>query len=127
RHAAEIAAAAAHSPEQVWMLCSVGTAEHAVGSDDGYRKQVIDREAELAAGPAEATAEGEPGDGGGRADGDRNRKTERLGLLVHVGEQRATLDARTACGWIDMHRAHSREIEHDATLADRITRDVVTA
>ena len=109
------------------MLCRVGTAKHAVGSDNVHREQVIDREPELAAGPAEATAEGEPGDAGGRVDADRNRKTERLSFLVHVGEQRTTLDAGTVCGWIDVHRAHTREIEHDASVANRITRDVVTA
>ena len=57
----------------------------AVGGDHVGGQQIVDRQAVLAAEPAEAAAQREPGDPGGGVDADRGREAEGLGRLVELG------------------------------------------
>ncbi len=85
RDDAEVAAATAQSPEQVRVVGLARVDEPAVRRDDVGRDEVVAREAELAHRPADAAAEREPGDTGGRDEAARRREPVRLGLVVDVG------------------------------------------
>ena len=58
----------------------------AIGGDDVGRQQVVDGQAELAGQPAEAAAQRQPGDAGGRVDAGRRGQAERLRLAVDVAQ-----------------------------------------
>ena len=124
---AEVAAAAAQRPEQVGLGVARDDVARAVGGDDGRAAQVVDRHAVAARQPAEAAAEREAGDAGGRVDAERRRQAVRLRLAIEVGEQRAGADARGAARRVDADRVHRRQVEQQAALGDRVAGDVVAA
>ena len=126
-HHAEVAAAAADRPEEIGVLGGAGAAQAAVGGDDVGGEQVVDGHAELAADPAEAAAEGQAGDAGGRVDAGRQREAVRLGRGVDVGEERAGLDAGGALDGIDRDGAHLREVEQERVVGDGEAADLVAA
>jgi hypothetical protein len=72
RHDAEVAAAAADGPEQIRMMIAVHGEHARVGSHEPRAAQVVDREAVLARGPAEAAAERQARDAGGRVHARRH-------------------------------------------------------
>src|SRR5271168_473701 len=78
----EIAAAAAQAPEQIRMLIGARSQKLSVGGDDVSRQQVVAAETMLAHQPAEATAQSQPGDAGGRHDAAGAGKAEGLAFAV---------------------------------------------
>ena len=64
----EVAATAADSPEQVGVRARIGGDLFRVGGDELRGEQLIDREAVLTLQPADAAAEGQPGNSGVRDD-----------------------------------------------------------
>ena len=118
RDDAEVAAATAQSPEQVRVVGLARVDEPAVRRDDVGRDEVVAREAELAHRPADAAAEREPGDTGGRDEAARRREPVRLGLVVDVGPHRASADRRPTSGRIDADVAHPKEM-HMPDLSSR--------
>ena len=126
-HDAEIAAAAPQCPEQIRVLLRAGANQPAVGRDDVRRDQIVDGQAELAGGPAEAAAEREAGNAGGRVDAERRGEPERLRLLVEVRERGAGLDASRLGRGIDVDRFHQRQIDEETAVAHRVAGDVVAA
>ena len=103
---AEVAAAASQRPEQVGELVLGHPQQLAVGRYDVNGEDVVDREAVLAHQPADATAEGEPGDAGVADDSSGGGQTVRLRLAVDVAPQRTTLHPDFAVGGIDPHGSH---------------------
>jgi hypothetical protein len=85
-HDTEIAAAAAQCPEQVLVFLITGVNQLGVGSDDVGGNEIVDGQAELARGPAEAAAEREAGNPCGRVDAKRRGEREALGLFVEIGQ-----------------------------------------
>jgi hypothetical protein len=122
----EIAAAAAERPEQIRVFFRGRMHQVAVRRDHVGRKKIVDGQAEFARNPAEATAERQPGDAGGRIDACGYGEPKSLCLLVEVGEHRAGLDPRSLPRRIDPHRLHLRQVDHDTAIADRAAGDVVT-
>ena len=92
--------------------------ELAVGRDDLGGEEVVDREAVLAHEPADATAEGEPGDAGVAHDAAGGGQTVRLRLVVDVAPQRTTLHPGRAVGGVDPHGPHRREVDDDPVVAN---------
>src|SRR5262245_19304025 len=99
---AEIAAAAPQRPEQIGVLVLGRPQQLALGRYDVYSEQVVDREALLSHQPADATAEGEPGDSGMAHDSAGGGEAVRLCLVVDVAPQRTTLHPGPAAGGIDL-------------------------
>ena len=135
RHAAElelrddpeVAAAAAHAPEEVGVLVRARLHELALGRDEVDRDELVDREPVLAHDPADPAAERQPGDAGVRDDPGRHREPERLRLPVELAEQDARLHARGALLGIDAHALHRREVDHQRVVGDRKARERVPA
>ena len=124
---AEIAAAAPERPEEVGVLALARTHEPAVCGDEVGRDEIVRGQAELAAGPAEAAAQRQPGDAGRRVDAGRRHQAERLRLAVELAQRDAGLDAHRPRNRVDAHRFHRREVQHHAALADGVAGDVVPA
>ena len=90
---AEVAAAAAQRPEQVGVLVGAGVHLRAVGQHHVGADQAVDREPEAARQVAEAAAEREPADAGGRDDPRRRRAAVLGGGLVDLPPGAAAPDA----------------------------------
>ena len=60
-------------------------------------------------------------------DAGRGGEAVRLGGPVEVAEQAAGVGDGGPCARVDPHRAHRREVEHHAAVADRVPGDVVPA
>ena len=104
-----------------------GPQQLAVGRYDVDGEQVVDREAVLAHQPADATAEGEPGDSGMAHDSAGGGQAVRLRLVVDVAPQRTTLHPGPAVGRIDPHAPHRREVDDDPVVANGGARHVVAS
>jgi hypothetical protein len=117
---AEIAAAAADRPEQVRVPGAARCAPHAVGRDDLGADQVVDRQPVHAAEPAEAAAQGQAADAGGRVDAERNRQSEGLGLVVDVGAAARRHRPRPGAPRVDMHAAHAGQVDDQAVVAQAL-------
>jgi len=81
----------------------------------------------LAHQPADATAEGEPGDSGVAHDSAGGGQTVRLRLVVDVAPKRTTLHPGPAVGGIDPHGPHRREVDDDPVVANGGARHVVAS
>ena len=127
RDDAEVAAAAAQAPEQVGVLGLGRVDEPAVCGDDVGADEVVAGEAVLAHQPADAAAEREAADAGGRDEPAGRCEPVCLGLVVDVGPDRAAADRRAAGGRVDANAAHRREVDHDPVVARREARDAVAA
>ena len=127
RHDAEVAAGAAHRPEQVLVLRRAGPPELPVGGDDVDGQEAVDRESVLPAQMTEPAVQRQPGDAGRRDDAGRYREPEQLGLAVTVAPGRAALHADGLRRRVDGHSAHLREVDDDAAVVDGVPGDVVPA
>ncbi len=96
--------------------------QHDVG-----RAQVVDRQAELAREPAEASAKRQPRDPRGRVDADRCRETVRLSRAVELAERDAGLHARRPSRRVHVDSLHGRQVDHEAIVDQGASRDVVPA
>src|SRR5262249_36470688 len=123
----EVAAAPAQGPEQIGIFRLTGEAKLAVGGHDVDRYKVVGGIAKLTRGPAEAAAHAETRDPGIGHDPARNHQTERLRLVIDVAPCRAALDANDAARRIDAHAPSQAHVDHQATVAERGPRDIVTA
>jgi hypothetical protein len=124
---AEVAAAAAHRPEQVWVLVLAGVQQTPVGGDDVHGLEVVDAQPVRAAQPADAAGEREPAHARLRDQPARCGEVEGGGLAVHVAPERAALHPGTPRRRVDPHRAHHREVDHQPALAHRVAGHVVPA
>src|SRR5262249_21533423 len=124
---AEVAAAASQCPEQVGVFVLGRLQPLAVGRDDVDGEEIVDREAVLSHQPADATAEGEPGDSGVAHDSTGGGQTVRLRLAVDVAPQRTTLHPGPAGGGIDPRGPHRREVDDDPVVANGGARNVVAS
>ena len=101
-HDAEVAATAAHGPEQVGVLGLARRDDAAVGGDDLDRHEGVDGQAVLAGEPADAATQGQAGDADaarvaerGRQAVGRRRDRVLLGAQARPGPRRD--DARGRC------------------------------
>ena len=81
----------------------------------------------LAHQPAQAAAEREPADAGGRHDAAGGGQAVELRLSVVVAPGRAALGPDASRRRIDLHRAHLRQVDDEAAVAHGIAGDVVAA
>jgi hypothetical protein len=76
---------------------------------------------------AEAAAERQAGHTRGRVDAQRRGEAVRLCRRVEVAEGAARLDRRAAGFRVHPNALHRREVDHEAFIADSISRDVMPA
>ena len=93
---AEVAAAAADRPVEVGVLLGVGAHALAAREHQLGLEEVVDRQPELAGQVAEAAAEREAADPGGRDDPARRRQAVLAGRLVDLAPGAAAADANRA-------------------------------
>ena len=90
-------------------------------------REIVGGEAEGTAEPAEAAPECQASDAGCRVDAERCRQSVFLRFPVEIGQRTAGLDAGGVRGGIDGDLLHERQVDDDATVAQSMARDVVTA
>ena len=120
RHDAEVAAAPADPPVQVWMRVRAGGDDVAIGRDDLGGEDVVAGEPEPTPEVAVAATERQAADARMRDDAARGHEAMVLGLAIEIGQQRAPLDPRPAGGRIDDDGTHEPEVDDDATVRDRL-------
>jgi hypothetical protein len=87
----EVAATAPQTPEQVGVLVVAGDDELAVGGDHVAGCQAVDGEPKPAHEVADPAAQGQPADAGVGDDAAGHGQAERLGLVVDLAPETATL------------------------------------
>jgi hypothetical protein len=127
RHHAEVAAAAAETPEEVGMLIGAGTQELPVSSDHVGREQVVYGEPVPTHQPAQAPAESETSDPRVRHDAARSGEAEGLGLTVDLTPKQSWLRARGPRDRIDPEALHRGQIDDDSAIARRRAGNIVAA
>ena len=127
RRDAEVSAAAANRPEQVGVLVRRGADDAAVGQHQLDTEQVVQRHSMLRHEPAEPAAEREAGHTGGRHDAAGRGEPVHLRFPVELCPERAARSARRACGGVDVHVLHERQVDHQALVDGRPPADVVPA
>ena len=75
--------------------------------------------------PADAPAERQTGDAGGRDHATGDGQAEYLGLPVDLSPGRASLDAHGLVGRIDPDTVHVAEVEHQAAIDGAVAGDMV--
>ena len=124
---AEVAAAAADRPVQVGVLVRRGADPLAAREHDLGLEQVVDRQAALAGQVADAAAEGEAADAGGRDDPARRRQPVLVGRGVDFAPDAAAADPHRAGLRIDLDVLQAREVEDDAVVTGPQAGAVVAA
>ena len=125
RDDAEIAAAAAHRPEEILVLGATGSADLAVRGDDLDGFEIVDRPAESAREIAEAAAERESRNADLGDEAEHRRQAMRLSCRINVSQAASSADCCDPCIRIDRDVAQLCHVEHDSVLGDRRAGDVV--
>ena len=124
---AEVAAAAADRPEQIWMGLGVGAKQTAVGGHDIGGEQVVDREAVLADEVPDATSQRDPTDPD-RAGVPEPRGEAVCGCLDGVlARRQARLGPGGAPFDVDLEFPEVREVEHDPAFRHAVPGSAVAA
>src|ERR1039457_5082367 len=110
---AEVSASAANGPEQVFILRRAHRYVGTVGADDVGGYHVVATQSMLADEPADATAEGQPADTGGRDDAAGCGELVALSLAVECSPFGATLRDRSLSGGVHLNAVHERKIDHE--------------
>ena len=113
---AEVAAAAPDRPVQIGVLLLAGADALAARQHELSLEQVVDRESALACQVAEAAAESEASDSGGRDDSARRREPVLVRGAVDLAPGTAAADANGAGLRIDFDLFERREVDHDAVV-----------
>ena len=124
---AEVAAAAANRPEQVGVLGLAGDQLAPVGGHDLDRDERIDREAVLADEPADAAAEGQPGDADRAGVAERRGQAMGGGRLGELDRGQAGLCPGNPRIGVDVQAAHVGEVEDDAAVDGAVAGEAVAA
>src|SRR5690348_4641603 len=111
RHDAEVAAAAAHRPEQVLVLLCTSGDKAAIGQYYINTQQVIDCQAMGTREIADATTQCQPADASRRDEAAGRGQAERMRGVVNLAPRATTLNSRRACGQVDANTLHAREID----------------
>ena len=122
----EVAAAAAHAPEQIRVFLLARLEQSSVRGDDIHGDHIVAGQAVLADQPAHAAAEGQSGDACGGDHAHRGRQAEGLRFAVEFADGEAGFGSHSARGRIDTNTLHGRKIDHEPVVTDRLAGDAVT-
>ena len=104
-----------------------GGDELAVGQHHLHAEQVVDRQPALPRQVADAAAQRETADAGGRDDAGRDGQAEGVRRVIDVAPQRAAAGEHRLLLRIDAHVSHRRQIDHQPVVADAEAAGVVAA
>ena len=124
---AEVAAAAAQSPDQIRVVAIGRVHQRAVGQDDVGAEQIVRGHAVAAAQPAEAAAERQAGDAGVADRAAGRRQAECLRFAIELRPPQPGLGASRLRGRVDTDALHLRKVDDDAVVAGAAPGDVVRA
>ena len=113
---AEVAAAAADRPEEVGVLVCGCSHLLAAGEDDVGLEQVVDAETAFAGQVAQAAAQREAADAGGRDDPARRRQAVLVGRRIDLAPRAAAADPDRAGLGVDLDALQPRKVEDDAVV-----------
>ena len=115
---AEVPAAAAQRPEQLRVLPRRDAQDFRVGGDDLCGEQVVAAQPEHAVQPADPAAQRDAAHADRGHVGTGHGQARRLGGLVHHAPGRAAADGGHAPVWVDSHRGHRGQVEHQCAVGD---------
>ena len=121
----EVAAAAADGPEEVGVLLVARDVEAAVGGHHVRGEEVVAGQAEAPGEVADAAAQRQPADPGGRDDAARGGQTERISRGVHVAPGGAALDAGGLGQRVHPDAAHGGEVDDQRVVRRAESRHAV--
>ncbi len=124
---AEIAAPAAHRPEQIRVLARARVQHLAVRAHDLDRLQVVASQAVLAHQATHPAAQCQPGDARVRRGSQRGGESHRLHLAIELAQQHAALRPTETSLRVDLDSLHGRHIDHQPAVASGLTRKAVAA
>ena len=127
RHHAEVAATTAQAPEELGVVVRTGLHHRAVGGHHLGGEQVV---AGQAVGPhevADAAAEREAAEPGGRDQAAGGGQAMRLCGGVEPGPLRPAAGGGSTCRGIHLDGVHRRQVDDDAVVARRESGDAVRA
>ena len=124
---AEVAATAADRPEEIGIHLGAGFQQLSVGGDDVHRRELIAGQPEAARQAPESTAQRQAtgarmGDRAGRGD-----EAEGQGLAIEIAEERPAPGACQSTRRIHAYGAHRRQVDHEAVVTARLSRQAVGA
>ena len=122
----EVTATSAYSPEQIGVFGLTCPAKLAIRRDHLNRQQIVDGHAVLATQPTITTTGCQAANPGCGHDPGRNCKTKSLGLMINVAESCSALNPSHPCLRIDAYAVHQRQVDHQSSITDGITRRAVT-
>ena len=118
RHDAEVAAASANRPEEVFVLARACGDQVAGGQQDVGLEQIVEGQPELASQVAHATAKCQPGDPGRPEDARRDGEPERVSRVIEIGQGAARLYPHGPLVRVDPDPAQASEVD-DESVVDR--------
>ena len=113
---AEVAAPAAHGPEEVGLVVGVGDDDAPVGGDDLHGHHAVGGEAVLARQPAQAAAEAVADDADVMGGAGQRGEPVLGGGAGDVGPDRAGLGAGAAALGVDLDDAHAVRLDQDGVV-----------
>ena len=126
-HHAEVAAAAAQGPEEVFLIVGTGSAHFTIGRDDLGGAQIVDRQAMFAVQASEAAPERVPANPRVRDDARCCDETGLERCRIQRIEQRTATRVRTPGGRVDAYAIHRRQVDHQPVVTGGLARPAVAA
>src|SRR5207302_4589918 len=123
----EVATSAADGPEEVLVLPLAGGQEASVGRDHVGGDEVVTGEPAAPREVADAPAQGQARDTGGRDDAAGGGEAEGVGGGVQVAPDRTALRPGAFRGGVDTYAPHPHQVDHDGVVPGAEARDAVAA
>lgn len=124
---AEVAATAPQAPEQIRVLVFAGMHQPAVGGHHVHAGHVVRGPAPTPGQIAEAAAQGQARNAGGRDETEHGREAVQLGLAIQVAESAPRPGMSDPAVAIDPDPAHRRQVEQQRAVRHGQSGDVVTS
>jgi hypothetical protein len=109
------------------MLRRASSDEPAIGQHDIRFEQVVDRQTEAASQVANASAQGDATDAGGRDTAAWRGESEGMRRMVHITQRRSPFNPNCAGIGIDANTLHQREIDDKSIIDETETGTAVAA
>jgi hypothetical protein len=126
-HDAEVAATATYFPKEILVFGGTRRQQPPVGGDYISSENIVNGESEFGVQITPTAAKRQARHANRRDNSLGCGQTERLCLAVEFPQLKAGFRAHSPPGRIDTDAFHSREINHETAIANRLPRNAVTS